>query len=205
MHEFGSSGVRGVAYADLSPTDVLELAQAVGRTLEPDRVAIAQDTRLTGSTFGDAVTSGLTSVGVSVDRLGIVPTPALQAYCAAQSVAGVMVTASHNPPEYNGLKLIGTDGVELTRNVLDDVEAAAARGVSPVDWARSGDSRHVEGVLSRYREQLLESVDRGAIADADLTVVIDPGHGAGSESNPAIFRELGCRVLTVNAQPDGRF
>jgi phosphomannomutase/phosphoglucomutase len=205
MHEFGSSGVRGVAYDGLAPADALAIAQATGAKLAPERMAIARDTRLTGETFADAVASGLTSVGVDVDRLGVAPTPALQVYCEDEGVPAVMVTASHNPPEYNGLKLVGADGVELTRDVLDDVEAAIAAGVEPGDWEDTGQVRHVEGVNRRYREQLVAAVDAAAIAAADLTVAIDPGHGAGALTSPDIFRELGCRVLTINAQPDGRF
>jgi len=205
MHEFGSSGVRGVAFRELSPADALAIAQAAGSVLDAPRLALARDTRLTGQTLADAVASGLTSVGADVDRLGIVPTPALQAYCEAEGVPGVMVTASHNPPEYNGCKLVGSDGVELTRDVLDDVEAAIAAGVEPVAWDATGASREVDGAIRRYREQLVAAVDAAAIADADLTVAIDPGHGAGALASPAIFRELGCRVLTLNAQPDGRF
>ncbi len=205
MHEFGSSGVRGVAFGALSPGDVLRIAQAAGRVFDADRAAVARDTRLTGRAFADAVGAGLASVGTSVDRLGVVPTPALQAYCEAESVPGVMVTASHNPPEYNGLKLIGADGVELTRDVLDDVEADHDTGPTTAEWHDAGQTRHVDGAARRYREGVLEAVDAAAIADANLTVAIDPGHGAGAETTPAIFRELGCRVLTINAQQDGRF
>jgi len=205
MHEFGSSGVRGVAYSELSLADAVAIAQAAGTVLEPERVALARDTRLTGQPFTDAVASGLTSVGAAVDRLGVAPMPALQAYCEAEAVAGVMVTASHNPPEYNGLKLVGADGVELARDALEDVEAALRAGPEPGGWAQTGASREVEGTNRRYREQLVAAVDADAIAGADLTVAIDPGHGAGALTSPAIFRDLGCRVLTINAQPDGRF
>jgi phosphomannomutase/phosphoglucomutase len=205
MHEFGSSGVRGVAFRELSPEDAVAIAQAAGSVLEAPRVAIARDTRLSGPSLADAVAAGLASVGADVDRLGIAPTPALQTYCETEAVPGVMVTASHNPPEYNGLKLVGRGGVELTRDALDDVEAAMAAGVEPATWDDAGTSRTVEGAIRRYREQVVAAVDADAIAAADLTVAVDPGHGAGALASPDIFRELGCRVLTLNAQPDGRF
>ncbi len=205
MHEFGSSGVRGVAYTELSPGDALAIAQAAGHVFTAKHVALARDTRLSGGTLANAVASGLASVGADVDRLGVAPTPALQAYCEVESVPGVMVTASHNPPAYNGLKLVGGEGVELTRDDLDEVERAIATGVDPGPWDETGETRSVDGAVRRYREQLLAAVDRDAIASANLTVAIDPGHGAGALSSPDIFRELGCRVLTINAQPDGRF
>jgi len=205
MHGFGSSGVRGVAFSELSPADALTVARAAAAVLEPDRVAVARDTRLTGTAFADAVASGLASAGADVDRLGILPTPGLQVYCEDEGVPGVMVTASHNPPEYNGIKLVGADGVELDRGTLDAVERAIEDRPAPVAWNDVGQSRTVEGAARRYREQLLAAVDRTAIADADLTVAVDPGHGAGALTSPEFFRELGCGVRTINAQPDGRF
>ncbi len=205
MKVFGSSGVRGLASEELTPGFALEIATAAGSVFGADRVAVARDTRHTGGMFVDAVASGLAGVGADVDRLGIVPTPGLQAYCERRGVPGVMVTASHNPPAYNGIKLVGADGVELTRDSLDAVEDRLEAGPELVEWRRVGTARRVESARREYREQLLGAVDREAIAGADLTVAIDPGHGAGALTSPDLFRDLGCSVLTVNAQPDGRF
>ncbi|WP_436902561.1 phosphoglucosamine mutase [Halovenus halobia] len=207
MEEFGSSGVRGVALETLTPEYALGLAAAAGSvfTEDHDHVALGRDTRETGGMFADAVASGLASVGCTVDRLGVVPTPSLQAYCERTGVPGVMVTASHNPPEFNGIKLCGSNGVELTRDVLEVVEDRFHEGHDTVNWRRSGESNHVDGANRAYREELLAAVDRDAIADAELTVALDPAHGAGALTSPQLFRDLGCRVLTVNGQPDGRF
>jgi phosphomannomutase/phosphoglucomutase len=208
MQVFGSSGVRDVAGEGLTPRYVLRVAQAAGSvwTDEYDRVAIARDTRTTGRTFANAATSGLTGLGFAVDRLGIVPTPGLQAYCEREGIPGVMITASHNPPAYNGVKLVGADGVELRRETLDDI-AAAVEVDDPelAAWDRVGTDRRIETARESYREQLRDAVDRDRIAAADLTVVVDPGHGAGSLTSPDLFRELGCTVHTINAQPDGHF
>jgi phosphomannomutase/phosphoglucomutase len=121
-----------------------------------------------------------------------------------------MITASHNPPRYNGVKLIGADGHELSREALERIEARLLRGDrdgsgSSVPWDRVGRSERIDGARRRYVEELLSAVDREAIAGADLTVALDPGHGAGAVTSPGFFRELGCEVVTVNAQPDGRF
>jgi phosphomannomutase/phosphoglucomutase len=205
MNVFGSSGVRGVVGEQLTPAFVVEIAQAAGTAFGADRAAVARDTRRTGPMFADSVASGLASVGVAVDRLGVVPTPGLQAYCEREGIPGVMVTASHNPPEYNGIKLVGDDGIELSRDRLEGVEERLDEGISLVDWEATGDTRRVDDAREYYRRHLLEAVDRERIAEADLTVAIDPGHGAGALTNPEFFRELGCSVLTVNAQPDGRF
>ncbi len=207
MDIFGSSGVRGVALESLTPDFALEIAQAAGTVFRQnhDRVAVGRDTRTTGQLLVDAAASGLASVGCNVDRVGIVPTPSLQAYCEQQGIPGLMVTASHNPPEFNGIKLIGSRGVELTEETLERVERHLIDGVSCVAWDEAGHSQTVDGVNRSYLEQLLASADRERIEDAQLTVALDPGHGAGVFTSPAYFRALGCEVVTVNAQADGRF
>jgi phosphomannomutase/phosphoglucomutase len=205
MKVFGSSGVRGVVGDELVPEYVLDVARAAGVVVEGDRAALARDTRTTGRLFADAAASGLASAGLDVDRLGELPTPGLQAYCEREGVPGVMITASHNPPAYNGVKLVGNDGVELDRDALDVVERRLEEGADTVGWDAAGQARSVEGAAEAYADGVLASVDRATFADADLTVAIDPGHGAGALTSPDIFRDLGCGVVTVNAQPDGRF
>jgi phosphomannomutase/phosphoglucomutase len=206
MEIFGSSGVRGVANEYLNPTFVTHIAEAAGSVWNADRVALARDTRATGEMLANAAAAGLASVGCDVDLLGVLPTPGLQAYCEREGVPGLMVTASHNPPEYNGVKLVGADGVELPRGTLERVEERLlTEEFATVPWNETGAERVVDDAADRYVEQLLAAVDRDRIADADLTVAIDPGHGAGSATSPRIFRELGCEVVTVNAQPDSRF
>src|SRR6056297_804180 len=139
MNVFGSSDVRGVTNEKLTPDFALSVAQAAGREFGADRVALARDTRRTGRMLADSVASGLESVGCAVDRLGVVPTPGLQAYCEREGIPGVMVTASHNPAAYNGVKLIGADGVELTRETLDHIEQSL-RDDTPTyaDWETVG-------------------------------------------------------------------
>jgi len=122
MELFGSSGIRGVALRYLTPELVLGIAKAAGTTWDADRVAVARDTRTTGELFANAAASGLAAVGCDVDRLGVVPTPAVGNYCESAGIPCVLVTASHNPPEFNGIKLVGDDGVELSVDVLERVE-----------------------------------------------------------------------------------
>ena len=219
MEVFGSSGVRGVVGDLITPAFVGRVARAAGAVWRegatgPDRpvAALARDTRRTGRTLADAAAAGLTSVGLDVYRLGVLPTPGLQAYAEEEGVPGLVITASHNPPEYNGIKLVGADGIELDRAALERVEAnvRAMRADGPTGpayaaWDRTGRSRRVEGATRRYAADVLAAVDREAIADADLTVALDPGHGAGALTSPDLFRDLGCEVVTVNATPDGHF
>ncbi|WP_226039788.1 phosphoglucosamine mutase [Natrinema sp. DC36] len=210
MQVFGSSGTRGVANEELTPAFVLRVAKAAGTTWGGgrggDRVAIARDTRHTGRMLADAAASGLASTGTDVDRLGIVPTPGAQAYAEREGIPVMVITASHNPPPYNGVKLVGSDGVELSISALETIEETLlAESFTVASWDETGRVREIDGVCREYVDGLLAASDRESIADADLTVALDPGHGAGALTSPEFFRELGCRVVTVNAQPDGHF
>ncbi|SIS10154.1 phosphoglucosamine mutase [Natronorubrum thiooxidans] len=206
MQVFGSSGTRGVANEELTPAFVLRVAKAAGTAWGADRVAIARDTRYTGRMLADAAASGLASTGTDVDRIGIVPTPGAQSYAEREGVPVIMITASHNPPQYNGVKLVGSDGIELVVSELEQIEEVLlAEAFTVAPWDETGRSRTIDGVKETYVDELLAAVDREPIADADLTVALDPGHGAGALTSPEFFRQLGCRVVTVNGQPDGKF
>ncbi len=206
MKLFGSSGTRGVAITDLTPEFVLRVAKAAGTVWGTDRAAVATDTRQTGAMFADATAAGLASVGLDVDRLGTTPTPAVSRYCEQQAIPGVLLTASHNPPEYNGVKLIGSDGIELSVDSLERIEEhVLTEEFDDATWETVGATTAVETTTREYIESLLDAVDRKKIVAADLTVALDPGHGAGTFASPEFYRRLGCRVLTVNAQPDGHF
>jgi len=206
MKVFGSSGARGVAGRDLTPEFVLRVARAAGTVWEADRAAVATDTRTTGQLFADAAAAGLASAGLDIDRLGQTPTPAVGHYCEREGIPGILLTASHNPPEYNGVKLIGADGVELSVDILERIEDhVLTEEFDTATWESVGETTHVETATHDYVDSLVAAVDREKIADADLTVALDPGHGAGTFASPEFYRRLGCRVVTVNAQPDGHF
>jgi phosphomannomutase/phosphoglucomutase len=213
MEVFGSSGVRGTVGETITPTFVGQVARAAGSewfSAGTRTVAIARDTRRTGEMLADAAAAELAAVGCDVRRLGVVPTPGTQAYCAREGLPALMITASHNPPRYNGVKLIGADGHELSREALERIEARLLRSDrdgsgSSVSWDRVGRAERAEDAERRYVEELLSAVDREAIASADLTVALDPGHGAGAVTSPTFLRKLGCEVVTINAQPDGNF
>ena len=206
MKVFGSSGTRGVAITDLTPEFVLRVAKAAGTVWGPSRAAVATDTRETGALFADATAAGLASVGLDVDRLGPTPTPAVSHYCEQESIPGILLTASHNPPEYNGVKLIGSDGIELSVDSLERIEEhVLTEEFDDATWQTAGKPTVVETATRNYIESLLTAVDRETIAKAELTVALDPAHGAGTFASPEFYRRLGCRVITVNAQPDGHF
>ncbi|MFB6195658.1 MAG: phosphoglucosamine mutase [Haloplanus sp.] len=206
MQLFGSSGTRGVVGEEFTPELVRRVASGAAAVWDADRVAVARDTRLSGGPLADVAAGTLASAGADVDRLGVVPTPGVAHYCASESVPAVLLTASHNPPAYNGIKLLGADGTELSVDAYERVEErvlAETEALAP--WDGVGTTRRVDGVNADYRADLLAGVDREAIRAADLTVALDPGHGAGSLVTPGFVRELGCAVRTVNADPDGHF
>ena len=209
MEVFGSSGVRGIVGAELTPEFVGAIVAAAGSELAADTIAIGRDTRTTGPLLADAAASHLAAIGCTVHRLGIVPTPGIQAYAEANEIPAVIITASHNPPEYNGIKLIGPDGIELPIETLEAIEDRyQANSIQYVTYDAVGQSVQIDSVCKTYRAQVLDAfpdAQQAAIADANLTVALDPGHGAGSFTSPKVLRELGVQVITVNNDPDGTF
>jgi len=206
MELFGSSGTRGVVGEEFTPERVRRVAAAAVAVRDADRVAVARDTRLSGGPFADIAAGTLAATGADVDRLGVLPTPGVAYYCATEGVPAVHVTASHNPPEYNGIKLLGPDGTELDVDAYERVERRVFESDDAfAPWGGVGRTRRIDGVDADYVADLLSGIDRDAVAAADFTVAVDPGHGAGSLVSPGFLRELGCRVRTVNADLDGRF
>jgi phosphomannomutase/phosphoglucomutase len=206
MELFGSSGTRGVANETLTPAFVLRVARATATVLDADRIALGRDTRTSGEMLANAAASGLASTGVDVDRLGVIPTPGLQGYADRENVPGLMITASHNPAPYNGIKLFEAGGRDLPVETIEAVESAfLEESFVTAAWDETGVEHRIDSARRAYREGVLDAVDRDRIAGADLTVALDPGHGAGTLTSPDLFADLGCSVRTVHAQSDGRF
>ncbi|MFB6251462.1 MAG: phosphopentomutase/phosphoglucosamine mutase [Halobellus sp.] len=217
MELFGTAGIRGSAEERVTP----ELALAVGRAVGADAVGnasdadavgnpsdadatpvvVARDGRTTGPALAAAVEAGVASAGADVKRAGMLPTPAL-AY-ASQGRRGVMLTASHNPPADNGIKVF-VDGEEYDRDLERGIESRVAGEQSPVAWDRWGGSADGE-IVKEYRSAVVEYAQaHGAHADG-LDVVVDCGNGMGALGTPLVLRELGARVVTLNSQVDGHF
>jgi phosphomannomutase/phosphoglucomutase len=206
MQLFGSSGTRGVVGEGLTPEFVIQVAKAAGTVWDDDRVVVAQDTRTSGDLFVSAAISGLTSIGVDVDVLGETPTPSASHYGAQNRLPVIIITASHNPPEYNGMKLMNAQGIELGESELEEIEACVSdEKYNHVSWDAVGQVREIETANGGYVDELLDAVDREQIARQKFTVALDPGHGAGALTSPSFFQRLGCTVHTINSTPDGHF
>jgi len=147
------------------------------------------------------------SAGCNVHDLNVLPTPALQYAVKHLGLdGGLMITASHNPPEFNGIKAIDSDGTEMPREKEVAIEAIYfRRGFSFPDWKNVGTSVRSNGAITSYQKAVLANVDRKEIHDAGLKVVLDCANGAGSVCTPQILEELGVRTITLNCNPLGTF
>jgi phosphomannomutase len=205
MELFGTAGVRGSVTERVTPELALSVGRAAGRAAlesgDSDEFVVGRDGRTSGQGLAAAVESGVLSGGADVTRIGVVPTPALA--FASQDRRGVMLTASHNPPTDNGIKMF-VDGQEYDRSLERDIEARVDSGVDPVEWDRWGTSEKGE-VLTDYRHAVIEFA-RGHGADLDgLEIAVDCGNGMSALGTPQVLRDLGAHVVTLNAQIDGHF
>ncbi len=202
---FGTNGVRGVVNEDMNMTLAGDLGRAIGTWLKGGKVAIGTDSRISNQMLKSAVASGLMSTGISVVDLGEVPTPAVQYYVRANTDMGVVITASHNPPEFNGIKVVAGDGTELLKDIETDIEDIYfSKEFNIPSWKEVG-SMTKDDPLRSYHKAVLDAVDKELTKKAKLKVVIDCANGVGGLSTPYLLRKLGCQVITLNAQLDGTF
>jgi len=200
---FGTSGVRGVVHKDLT-TDILhDLGQAIATSLPPQSwIVIANDTRKSRSEVKSAVEMGLMAAGARILDVGILPTPALAYLTTNLGVAaGVMVTASHNPPEYNGVKLFNADGIGYNREQEKGIEQIYFRRDFRTE---SGSIQHAFELQRSYFDYL-KKIPGANIFSKRFRVVVDPGNGAASRFASELFFNLGLEVLPLNDTPDGSF
>lgn len=204
---FGTNGVRGVVNRDLTAEMVVRLGGAIGAHLRGGRVGIATDTRTSRHMLKGAAVAGLLGAGCTVVDAGECPTPCLQYFVKTRGLAGgVIVTASHNPPEYNGIKVVDAEGMEIGREREEAIEALyqGAAGPGP-PWQDLKPLVPDPSAREAYLRAIQGRVDAGAIQAARFRVVLDCGNGASCYTSPYLLRDLGCQVTTLNGQPDGMF
>ncbi len=197
MGLFGSSGIRGVVNEQMTPELALKAGKALGSVKK--QVVIGRDPRTSGQMVENAFIAGLLASGANAVRIGVVSTPTL-AYAARDYDCGIMVTASHNPPEYNGLKFWNPDGMAFSLQQQDELEALIENGVKGADWKAMGSDIQRQDAIANHIHAIIKNVK-----PCSLNVVIDCGCGAGSTITPYVLRDMGCHVISLNAQPDGFF
>jgi len=205
------SGMRGHVGTDLTPELVARHAAALGawaRDAGRPLVVLGRDARTSGPMFTHAAIAGLMSVGVDVLDLGIVPTPTVQLSVEEHHAgAGLILTASHNPIEWNALKFVGPDGIFLDADAGARVRALAEAGPTRAGWDGIGVVRQDPEAVAKHlaRVLALPMIDPAAIRARRLHVALDCVRGAGGASIPALLEQLGCRVSGINLETDGRF
>lgn len=203
---FGTNGIRGVPNEDLTTEFSLEIGKAIGTYFKSHHIAMARDTRDTGNMIFNSVSAGLMSTGSTVIDLGVLPTPALQYYCKRNGIYGVVITASHNPPRFNGIKCIADDGTELKREHEEEIEKIYyEKTYSSVKWDLSGNLKGDNTAVDTYLEGVVSHVDAEKIRSRHYRVLVDSGNGASYFTTPQLLRRLGCSVVSLNAFPDGMF
>lgn len=208
MRLFGTNGIREVVGPTLTPEFATRLANAIAGVVPIGKpVVVGWDGRTSSRALSSIVSSTLALAGHHVIEVGLLPTPAIQ-YMLVRLGAqfGVVITASHNPPEFNGFKCIHSDGLEIPRPMEEEIERRFAEApsaavpytaVGEIGFHGSGAREYVYGVLSH--------VDRARISAHAYTVVLDVGNGTSAVTSPELLRRLGCRVVTLNGHVDGTF
>lgn len=207
---FGTDGVRGTANTHpITAEMALRIGAAAGRYFRRDqsdvhRVVIGKDTRLSGYMVENALTAGLTSTGMNVLLLGPVPTPAVGLMTRSMRAdLGVMISASHNPAEDNGIKFFGPDGYKLSDQAELEIEKLIEEGVKPAQARNIGRARRVDDARFRYGERVKSSLSRDLRLDG-LKVVVDCANGAAHRTAPEVLWELGAEVIPVGITPNGK-
>jgi len=185
----------------------VKVGLAIGTFFKKGTVMVGYDARTSGPMLAKAVISGLNATGCTVLLAGMVPTPTLQyAVKCHKPAGGVMITASHNPPEYNGIKVLWKDGVEISNEQEKEIEDIYFdEKVHLAKWNELGELHDLLGIIDEYIEAIQKHVDVKAISKKNYHVVVDAGNSVGALAAPRLLREIGCKVTTINANIDGTF
>ncbi|MCI4368523.1 MAG: phosphoglucosamine mutase [Thermoplasmata archaeon] len=205
---FGTDGIRKIVGKDITPTFVAEAAAAfAGHLGTGGLVLVAHDYRTTSPAMARIVAGVLSMAGINVQEIGAMPTPCLQfSVREAGARAGMMITASHNPTDFNGIKICGHDGLEISRLEEIDVETRVYNRQFPsVPWDQAGEITWESNCVARYLESISHLIDGPAVARRRAAVVLDCGNGTSAATSPRLLRSLGCKLTTLNSNPDGHF
>jgi phosphoglucosamine mutase len=199
---FGSSGVRGLVNVALTPQLACKVGLAVATYSKAKHAVVGCDTRVSGPMLEDALVSGLTSAGTNVSLVGVVPTPSV-AFLTRELHAdvGFMLTASHNPPQYNGIKVFDGGTLSYTDQHQTEVERIISENAfARADWHNMGEAQVVDA-----SERYVKMLHTAGKLNKKWRIVVDPGCGATYRDAALALNGLGCKTTTINSQPDGHF
>ncbi|MBD3210888.1 phosphoglucosamine mutase [Candidatus Micrarchaeota archaeon] len=201
---FGTNGVRGL-FSELNPSLALKVAQAVGMYFKKGKIIVARDCRLTGDVLRSAVVSGLASVGCDVVELGITSAPTAEYMIKKLDADGcIIITASHNPPEWNALKVVDGKGIAVSKERGEEIEKLMD-SIGLAEWDRVGSITFYDRAVPDHIQAIKEHVDTEKIRKRKPKLVLDCGNGTASVIAPRLFKELGADIITLNSHLDGRF
>ncbi len=204
---FGTDGVRGIANKDLTPELAFKLGCAGGYILgnnKRGKVVVGRDTRISGDMLEAALTAGLCSVGIDVVSVGVVPTPAISYLTREDNyLGGVVISASHNPAEYNGIKFFASTGYKLNEEIEEEKERLVFANLEKKK-KKIGKDVGTKIVDNNAKEKYIEFLKSTITVDLKgVKIAMDCGHGAASDIAPRLMKELGAEVIAINTEPDG--
>jgi len=203
---FGTNGVRGVFSEDFTLEFVHDLILAISTYFKEGTILVGYDGRNSSKVISKLVCSTLNFAGIDCDLIGLVPTPCLE--FATKKLGyngGIMITASHNPPEYNGIKPVASDGVEVSRedeNVIEEIFFKKNWKQNSSTW---GSTKNDDRSVQTYLDGIKSQIDVSKIKSKNLKVVLDLGNGAQSVTAIKLCEQLGCEIITINREIDGSF
>jgi len=201
---FGTAGIRMRYPEELDSILAYRIGLSLGYLGLASKGFIVYDTRVTSNLLSYSIAVGAAASGMKVSIVGLAPTPVAGYAGMKNKGIGISVTASHNPPEYNGFKFYDVEGYEFTRDLERRIEESVSGSLKPIEWSRAGYVSHEAGVLDEYIEDLVES-SRPEKTLWKPRVLIDCANGASYHVTPTVARLLGALPVTVNCNPDGYF
>ena len=200
---FGTDGVRGEANSFLTPELAIAIARAAGtRIKRPGRVIIGRDTRVSGPMLEAALAAGFASAGLDVSLAGVIPTPAISFLLKDERASlGAVISASHNPPSDNGIKLFDSRGMKLPVDEEAEIEELVFRDLPPADGV--GSIRPLEAASARYASFLIGTIDTDGVDLSGMTIALDCAFGATGRIAPHVLSHLGATVIELNTEEDG--
>ncbi len=205
---FGTNGIRGLVNVELTPVMAIKVGACIGTFFGKNKnLLLGYDARTSGPMFAKAVISGINATGCNVYFAGLASTPAIQFATKNHKMdGGVIISASHNPPEYNGIKVIWKDGIETSHEQETEIENIYFDSkIVYATWDKLGAKRELPDINDEYKDAIKKHVDTEKIATKHFHVVVDAANSVGGIALPLLLREIGCKVTTINANIDGTF